>query len=81
MEKWKTIKGLEKTHEISNCGRIRSLDRYVNSKNDSKRKVKGQIIKPHKDKDGYLEVSIRTGGKRKVFKMHRLVAIAFIENP
>lgn len=40
----------------------------------------GKILKPAKDKGGYLIVSLWKNGKRKHFKVHRLVAEAFL-NP
>lgn len=41
----------------------------------------GRILKPGRDKDGYLLVQLYEKGKGKMFKVHRLVATAFIPNP
>lgn len=41
-----------------------------------------RVLKPYKDRKGYLKVDLRTGdGERKIIKVHRLVALAFIPNP
>lgn len=68
MEEWKSIECLNGRYEVSNTGRIRNK--------------KGQELKPHIGKTGYYEVSLTDeSGYRKPYKMHRLVAMAFIDNP
>lgn len=68
MEIWKDCKGYEGKYQVSNLGRIWSI-------------VKQQYRKPRADKDGYLIVDLYAkNGKCKTEKVHRLVAIAFIEN-
>lgn len=69
-EIWKSIKGYEGLYEVSNLGRIKSLW-YGREK----------ILKPYKNKDGYLQVILSKNGKVKNFRVHRLVAEAFIPNP
>ena len=64
---WKQIEGYE-NYEVSNEGQVRN-------------KKTGRILKPQKDKDGYSRVSLSKNSKVKSFKIHRLVAIAFIPNP
>ena len=73
MEIWKDIEDYENLYQISSLGRVKSLG------NDKTRKEK--ILKPAKDKDGYLYVGLSKQGKIKYYKVHRLVAMAFIENP
>ena len=72
-EIWKPIKDFEGYYEVSNIGRVRSLN--------YKRTGKEKILKNIKDYKGYLEVVLTKNGKRKQFKVHRLVAEAFIPNP
>lgn len=74
METWKSIVGYEGLYEISNEGNVRSLFQRSN-------RWKPGILKPQKDKDGYLQVKLCKDGKGKVMKVHRLVAQAFIPNP
>lgn len=82
-EVWKDIPEYEGWYQVSNLGRVRSLDRYVNGNriNCDKQKMKGKILKARKDKLGYLRVSLKQNTKTRTFLVHRLVAIAFIPNP
>lgn len=67
-EIWKTIDGYE-NYQVSNFGNVKSLN-YRNTK-------KPKILKNIKMKIGYNSVTIN----KKIFYVHRLVAIHFIENP
>lgn len=80
MEIWKKIKGFE-NYEVSNYGRIKSLSRIVVHKNGFINNKKEIILKPQPDKNGYLLINLISNKKPKTFKIHRLVAINFIENP
>lgn len=79
-EIWKQINGYEGFYEVSNLGRVRSLDRYHKYK-DSKRMVKGKTHSPRMNQYGYQRVALRKNGKAKDFMIHRLVAKAFLEQP
>lgn len=77
MEKWKPVKGYEELYEVSSMGRVRSLDRY-----DSLGRLHvGRILRPKKNKNGYLECNLFDGGSGRTFRVHKLVAVAFIPNP
>lgn len=80
-EIWKDIKDFEGLYQGSNCGRAKSLDRYVKGKGHSLQFKKGRILKPMKDPNGYLKVNLCKDGKVKAFTVHRLVAEAFLPNP
>jgi hypothetical protein len=71
-EIWKDIEGYEGLYQVSNLGRVKSLKKKY-SKEDRIRKLR-------LDKDGYLVVSLWKYGKPKTMKVHRLIAISFIEN-
>ena len=76
-EVWKDIYCYEGQYQVSDIGNVRSVDRI-----DSRgRKLRGLILKPICEKDGYLTVNIYKNGIRKNKKIHRLVAEAFIPNP
>lgn len=77
-EIWVDIKDYEGLYQVSNQGRVRSLDREVIRADGKKKTFKGKILKLIKNKkNGYLYVSI----KGKTYLVHRLVAEAFIPNP
>lgn len=76
IEEWRPIQGYEELYEVSNLGRVRSLDRVVN-RNGAKVSRKGRILRPGKDGYGYLLVGLSEDGKKKLFSVHRLVWEAF----
>lgn len=80
-EIWKDIKGYEKLYQASNLGNIRSLDKYVHSKNNSLRFVQGRLIKTKVCRSGYLNVCLWKNGSKKCFYVHRLIANTFLNNP
>lgn len=82
MEKWKDIKGYEGIYKISNYGVIKSLKRIVaNSGSYSGTATKNELIlKQHKNRYGYIVVTLQKNGIRSHKYVHRLVAENFIEN-
>lgn len=86
-EIWLPIKGYEGLYDVSNFGRVRSVDRiiYKTSKNgklySSIRKGVILSLKPNEKRNNYVEVGLCKEGVRTNLKVHRLVAIAFIPNP
>ena len=80
-EIWKPIAGYEGLYEVSNLGRVKSLERYEIARKGVVRKRKGRILKSASDKDGYLKVTLSKEHKLKTIGVHRLVAEAFIPNP
>ena len=65
------LKEFDNMYSVSDDGKIYSF------KNNKKTELIGKI----KEKTGYREILINHKGKRKYFLVHRLVAIAFVENP
>ena len=84
-EKWKPIVGYEGLYEVSNMGNVRSLTRVVDFRdragNMNQRVIKGRVMKPQKQRTGYLHVGLSKDGKVTLFRVHRLGAVAFIDNP
>ena len=75
IEEWRPVVGYEGLYEVSNTGRVRSVDRFYY------RLHKGKVLSPTKDRYGYLTVTLNCNGKSKTIKIHRLVAQAFLPNP
>ena len=74
-EIWKTIED-NPNYEVSNMGNVRSVDRFVNC-NGGVAFRKGKTLKKYLSKRGYYVVNL----PMKQYKVHRLVAEAFIPNP
>lgn len=75
-EIWKDIKGYEGLYQVSNFGRVKSLDRY-NKGRWGKQKYKGKELKGRNTKWA-LSVALCSEGKCKSFSIHYLVALMFI---
>ena len=65
MELWKDIEGFE-NYQVSSWGKVRGAN---------------GILKPYRNKKGYLKVGLMKNGKCNKKRVNRLVAMAFIENP
>lgn len=78
-EVWKPIMGYVGLYEVSNFGRVRSVDRWTKHTYGMQLK-KGKILKLHKTGD-YLQVALHKNNVSKTYYIHRLVADAFIPNP
>lgn len=72
-EIWKDILGYEGLYQVSNLGRVKRTKYKTLTKN--------KILNFRVHKSGYLEVELSLNGNRKVYKVHRLVAEAFLSNP
>lgn len=79
-EQWKPIKDYENFYEISNLGRVRSLDRIVCRVNGNYFK-KEKNLKLKRLTNGYFGVGLCKNNEIKYCMIHRLVAEAFIPNP
>jgi len=83
-EIWKDVVGYEGLYQVSNLGRVRSLDRYIELSNQyklHKRFVKGKLLNPSLNTYGYPHVGLIKDKKQKTVVVHRLVAEAFLDNP
>jgi hypothetical protein len=77
-EVWRDVIGYEGLYQVSNLGRVKSLDRMV-SWRGVERPLKGKILEPNMIY-GYCNVRLYSNGMAKNKKVHRLVAQAFIPN-
>ena len=80
-EIWKDIEGFEGLYQVSNMGRVKSVKRTVWDSRGCYRTVPEKILKPRKERGDYLMVGLYKDARGKNYKIHRLVAIAFCENP
>ena len=72
-EIWKDVPGYEGLYQVSDNGNVRRLNW---NRTGTTRNI---TLKPHKN--GYRQVLLAKNGKRKMFTVHRLVAMVFIPNP
>ena len=79
-EIWKDIHGYEGHYQVSNLGRVRSLDRIVKYSNGRDHFAKGRIIKPGTCR-GYRTAGLHVDGQTKKARISRLVAEHFVDNP
>lgn len=74
---WRDVPGYAGYYQVSNTGRVKSLDRIENW-SGFKRPRKGRVLKLRVDKYGYNTVLLMRDGKAKHFTVHKLVALCFI---
>lgn len=79
-EVWKPVPGYDGLYEISNHGKVKSLERKMPYQN-SFRAVPERILKTNIINGGYVQVTLQKGRRRKSLLVHRLVAESFIQNP
>lgn len=84
-EIWRDIPGYEGLYQVSSLSRIRSVDKvtevcYIGGK-PFERKCKGRILKPFVGPNGHLTVHLYKDRISEFCAVHRLVAIAHLENP
>lgn len=72
-EVWKDIDGYEGKYQVSNLGRVKSLN--YNRTGEEK------LLKPLENKCGYVRVVLYKDRRAKNYLIHRLVAETFIPNP
>lgn len=72
-ESWKPIAGFEGLYEVSSLGRVKALNYRQTGRE--------QILKPQKNKYGYLKICLYKDRHQKFAYIHRLVSMAFLPNP
>jgi hypothetical protein len=76
-ERWRPVVGCESYYEVSDLGRVRSLDRVV-PRGDGVYNLRGKALSPSVQQNGYVKITLTVGGVKKTHMVHRLVARAFI---
>lgn len=83
-EEWRDIEGYEGYYQVSNFGRVRSVDRviYLHDKVSGRirqsQTIRGKILTNHLQRNGYLLAKMRKPPQIKMISVHRLVAKAFV---
>lgn len=81
-EEWKDIKGYEGIYQVSNLGKVKSLDRIIKYSNGKSNHTKGKILNGYDNSNGYWYVDLYGHDKKRRKKsVHILVAETFIDNP
>jgi hypothetical protein len=83
-EIWKSVNGYDGFYEVSNQGRVRSVNRVIIQPLkgvNTAFKYKSSILKGITDSGGYPLVGLSINRKHKSIRIHRLVAVAFLPNP
>lgn len=78
---WKPIEGYEGIYEVSNTGKVRSVDREIVLKGKRAgqvRKYRGRELSPLRC-NGCMNVHLQRGGHRENISLGRLVALHFLE--
>lgn len=77
IEEWRPISGYRGSYEVSDLGRVRSLDRI----NAQGRFARGRILKTDAVTAGHLQVGLCRDGRKRNARVHRLVLLTFVGRP
>ena len=80
-EEWRDIEGYEGLYQVSNCGRVKSLERLEFNKNGRPLPIKERILSTHSNGFGHLKLCLSKSKTHKKHYVHRLMAVAFLEKP
>jgi len=76
IENWRSVVGFEGSYEVSDLGRVRSLDRIIIRKDGMHVSLKGKILKHSHNPKGYCQLILNPGNNNR--KIHTLVLEAFV---
>lgn len=76
-EEFRDIKGYKGLYQVSNMGRVKSLERMVKHYRGGHSTIKEKILKANKDNKGYRMVNLFEDGKKTSKRIYQLVAIEF----
>ena len=80
-EIWRPVVNYEGWYEVSNLGRVRSLNRVIIRRNGVKYRAKGRILRPQRHLPSWvLSVTLARRGDRQQACVHKLVEAAFSDH-
>jgi len=79
-EIWKDVIGFEGKYQVSNTGKVKSLERIIKRGEKGDVLIKTLVLKNRLSKKGYHQVILYKKGIQKQFTVHQLVSIMFLEN-
>lgn len=74
IERWRPVRDFEGLYEVSDLGRVRSLDRI----RSSGMPLRGRVMSTKPRSDGYVPVTLWSRGQRTVRLVHRVVLDSFV---
>lgn len=78
-EEWRDIPGYEGLYQVSNHGRVRGLDRVVARRGQASTAIRGRVLfQSVNPRWGYMQAGLHRDGKGRTWRVHQLVALAFI---
>lgn len=79
-EIWKDVVGYEGLYQISNLGRVKSVERYRKGKRGSMTYCKERILSSRISNAGYYQVCVCKENMKRQLTIHRMVAMTHIPN-
>ena len=80
-EQWLAVKEYEGIYQVSDRGRVRSLQRWITNRNGELQLIPGKELKLTSDRYGYLKVYLTQNYQTRLFNVHHLVAQTFLPPP
>lgn len=77
-ERWRGVPGYEGAYEVSDWGRVRSLDRKVLNRYGTTSLVADRMLRTYTTNQGYLRINLTRGNQKRNFFVHALVLAAFV---
>jgi len=84
IDEWRPVKDWEGFYEVSSQGDVRSVDRYivdVNRGSPRSRRFLSKVLRPASSPSGHTRVGLYANGRGRNALVHRIVALAFLDNP
>lgn len=78
IENWRPVKGCEDSYEVSDLGRVRSLDRIVQRRDGKQRRALGRLMAIQSNRSGHKVVRLKRNGCGRNRYVHQMVLEAFV---